>query len=120
MSAPLPVLNQDTQTPGAHAPGSPKPGVLDVPPEELRAWFAGRGQPPMRVSQVRHQVLANRAESFDAMSDLPKTLRAELAESFDIFSTRPVVTGRPLSMWIQSSPSRLTSSGLSQLPSPAR
>src|SRR5438874_5268408 len=87
MSAPLPVLNAAT-TPGAHAPGSPKPGILDVPAEQLRAWLAGRGQPPMRVSQVRHQVLANRAESFDAMSDLPKTLRAELAESFDIFSTR--------------------------------
>src|SRR5207302_9679575 len=88
MSAPLPVLNQDTQTPGAHAPGSPKPGILDVPPEELRAWLAGRGQPPMRVNQVRRQILAGRAESFDAMTDLPKDLRAELAASFALFSTR--------------------------------
>jgi 23S rRNA (adenine2503-C2)-methyltransferase len=42
----------------------------------------------MRVSQVRRQILANRAESFEAMTDLPKELRAELARSFAVFSTR--------------------------------
>src|SRR4051794_26158796 len=83
MSAPLPLLNA-AETPAA----PPKPGILDVPAERLRAWPADRGQPPMRVNQVRRQVLANRAESFDAMSDLPKSLRAELAGSFDVFSTR--------------------------------
>ena len=88
MSAPLPVLNADAQTPGAHAPGSPKPGILDVPAEELRGWLADRRQPPMRVNQVRRQILAGRAQSFDAMTDLPKNLRAELAGAFAVFSTR--------------------------------
>jgi 23S rRNA (adenine2503-C2)-methyltransferase len=83
MSAPLPVLN-----PAVDAAGSPKPGILDVPPEQLRAWLAGHGQPPMRVNQVRRQVLAARAESFDAMTDLPKALRAEMAAAFAVFSTR--------------------------------
>ncbi len=42
----------------------------------------------MRVNQIRRQVLANRTVTFEEMSDLPKTLRAELAEAFDVFSTR--------------------------------
>jgi 23S rRNA (adenine2503-C2)-methyltransferase len=83
MSAALPVLN-----PGTSPPNSPKPGILGVPPDELRAWLAERRQPPMRVNQVRRQVLAGRAESFEAMTDLPKDLRAELAASFAVFSTR--------------------------------
>src|SRR6478609_9271008 len=84
MSATLPLLNQ----PGADAPGPPKPGILDVPAETLRAWLAERGQPAMRVGQIRKQILANRSETFDAMTDLPKALRAELATSFEVFSTR--------------------------------
>ena len=82
MSATLPILD-------ASSVGAPtKPGILDVPAETLRAWLAERGQPPMRVGQIRKQVLANRATTFEEMSDLPKTLRAELAESFNVFSTR--------------------------------
>lgn len=87
MPATLPVI--DGGTPAAPAPGSPaKPGILDVPTDELRAWLTDRKQPPMRVGQIRKQILANRAESFEAMSDLPKNLRADLAGSFDVLSTR--------------------------------
>jgi 23S rRNA (adenine2503-C2)-methyltransferase len=85
MSATLPVLSPRVVTTGS--PVSP-PAILDVPPEQLRAWLADRGQPPMRVNQVRRQILAGRAESFDAMSDLPKELRADLAGSFSVFGTR--------------------------------
>ncbi len=42
----------------------------------------------MRVNQIRRQILANRASTFEDMSDLPKELRAELAKSFVVFSTR--------------------------------
>ncbi len=85
MTAPLPVLG-----PGVDTPNSPKPlsGILDVPPDKLRAWLAERGQPPMRVNQIRKQVFANRAVTFEEMTDLPKDLRAELAASFAVFSTR--------------------------------
>jgi 23S rRNA (adenine2503-C2)-methyltransferase len=84
MSATLPVIDQPA---GAPLP-PPKRGILDVPAEELRAWLAERGQPPMRVNQIRRQVLANRAVTFEAMSDLPKQLRADLAEAFEVFATR--------------------------------
>lgn len=66
----------------------PKRAFLEVAPEEMRAWLAERGQPPMRANQMRKQILANRATAFDQMSDLPKGLRAELAESFEVFGTQ--------------------------------
>jgi 23S rRNA (adenine2503-C2)-methyltransferase len=69
------------------APPRP-PAVLDQSPEALREWLADRRQPPMRAGQIRRQILANRAESFDAMSDLPKDLRTELTQSFAVFGTR--------------------------------
>ena len=83
MSVTLPLLESEQK-------GSSKglPGILDVPAEALRAWLAERGQPPMRAQQIRRQLLANRAETFEAMSDLPKELRAELSRSFAPFSTR--------------------------------
>ncbi|QJW98903.1 23S rRNA (adenine(2503)-C(2))-methyltransferase RlmN [Frigoriglobus tundricola] len=87
MSATLPVLDSDFKPPAAS--GAPvKPGILDVPADTLRAWLAERGQPPMRVGQIRRQILAGRATTFEEMSDLPKSLRSDLAESFSVFSTR--------------------------------
>ena len=69
-------------TPGAHLPA-----LLDQSPDALRAWFADRGQPALRVKQVRRWVLAGRAESFDQMSDLPRELRAALANHFTPLGT---------------------------------
>lgn len=54
----------------------------------LKAWLAARGEPGHRFGQIRRWILANRAESFDAMTDLPKSLRPELAENFSVFGTR--------------------------------
>lgn len=67
---------------------APLPGILDQSSDSLRAWLAERGQPPMRVKQIRRWMLQARAESFEQMSDLPRDLRQELARSFSPFSTR--------------------------------
>jgi 23S rRNA (adenine2503-C2)-methyltransferase len=64
------------------------PAILDQSPDTLRAWFAERGQPPMRVKQVRRWIVAKRAESFEPMSDLPLELRGELTRSFTPLGTR--------------------------------
>lgn len=64
------------------------PGLLEQSPEALRAWLAERGQPAMRVKQLRRWILEGRAESFDQMSDLPKDLRAELTATFTPLETR--------------------------------
>jgi 23S rRNA (adenine2503-C2)-methyltransferase len=85
MSATLPLIGD---TPLGAGQTRVKRGILDVPAAELRAWLAERGQPPMRVNQIRRQVLVNRAVTFEEMSDLPKQLRADLANAFDVFSTR--------------------------------
>lgn len=68
------------------APPSVRP-LLDLPPEELRAWLAERGQPPMRVGQIRRWVLERRATDFEQMTDLPKGLRADLAAAFAPLAT---------------------------------
>jgi 23S rRNA (adenine2503-C2)-methyltransferase len=56
--------------------------VLDVGAEEARAWLEAHRAPPMRWRQLRRWLLAGRAESFEHMTDLPLTLRAELAKDF--------------------------------------
>jgi 23S rRNA (adenine2503-C2)-methyltransferase len=63
-------------------PGSALRGVLDVSRDELLAWLRQRGQPPMRARQVERQILIGRATDFGQMTDLPRTLREELAADF--------------------------------------
>ena len=66
---------------------------LDVSREDLKAWLAERGFPSYREGQIRRWVFQRRAESFDQMTDLPATLRQQLAESFRLF-TGEVVSHR--------------------------
>lgn len=61
-------------------------GILEAPADELRAWLAEHGEKPLRAKQIRRWLLAGGAESFAAMSDLPKTLREQLAEAFVPFA----------------------------------
>lgn len=73
--------------PTADAPPT-LPAILELSPDDLKAWFAERNQPPMRAKQIRRWILAARATSFDQMTDLPKPLRDDLAASFRVFGTR--------------------------------
>jgi len=52
--------------------------------EELEAQFKVWGEPAYRVPQLLDWLYARRAASWEAMSNLPKTLRAKLAESFSL------------------------------------
>ncbi|MCI0680720.1 MAG: 23S rRNA (adenine(2503)-C(2))-methyltransferase RlmN [Gemmataceae bacterium] len=81
MTASLPLLETNREL---------RRGILDVPAEELRAWLAEHGEQPLRARQVRRWLLAGGAESFEAMSDLPKTLRERLTESFVPFAGKVV------------------------------
>ena len=65
-------------------------GILDVPVGELRAWLAERDEKPLRAKQIRRWLLVGGAESFEAMSDLPKALREQLAEAFVPFASQVV------------------------------
>ena len=59
---------------------------LDLAQDEMQTWLDTHGEPRMRARQVQRWLIAGRAESFEQMSDLPKPLRAELAEQFAIFA----------------------------------
>ena len=54
----------------------------------LKSWLADRGQPAFRAAQIRKWVFEGRAESFEAMSDLPKALRADLAAEFSLWTSQ--------------------------------
>src|SRR3954470_1516936 len=67
------------------------PHLLD--PESwksLKAWLTERGQPAFRAAQVRKWIFEGRAESFAAMSDLPKRLRDDLAAEFSLWTSKAV------------------------------
>ena len=60
----------------------PRRALLELSPEELLSWLRAEGQPPLRARQLRRWVVAARADSFEAMTDLPLALRRRLAEDF--------------------------------------
>src|SRR5437762_11878056 len=63
-------------------------GLLETSIIDLQSWLAERGQPAHRVKQLRRWVLVAGAESFDAMSDLPKSLRQDLGDAFAPIGSR--------------------------------
>jgi 23S rRNA (adenine2503-C2)-methyltransferase len=60
------------------------PGFFDLTRPELKTWFTERGHPPYRARQVFLNVYQRGVTDFQAMTDLPKSLRAELAEAFEL------------------------------------
>ncbi|HWY87966.1 MAG TPA: 23S rRNA (adenine(2503)-C(2))-methyltransferase RlmN [Gemmataceae bacterium] len=76
----LPTLPAPTAPRGVSAE-APR-GLLDVANQELVAWLQERGEKSLRARQLRRWVLLAGAETFDAMTDLPKRLRQELARTF--------------------------------------
>jgi 23S rRNA (adenine2503-C2)-methyltransferase len=62
--------------------------LLDSSPETLKAWMTERGHRSFHAHQVFRWVFDRRAEAFDGMSDLPRTLREELDQEWAVFATR--------------------------------
>ncbi|MCW5880684.1 MAG: 23S rRNA (adenine(2503)-C(2))-methyltransferase RlmN [Anaerolineae bacterium] len=67
-----------------------KPRLLDLNPAELEALMAALGEPRFRARQVWDWLYRQLATDFDAMTSLPKSLRAQLAESAVIDMVEPV------------------------------
>jgi len=84
----LPTLPAPTGPRGVSAE-APR-GLLDVANQELVAWLQERGEKSLRARQLRRWVLLAGAETFDAMTDLPKRLRQELAQTFAPLGTEVV------------------------------
>lgn len=67
---------------------APKQHLLGVTLEEFAAWLGQRGQPAYRARQVLEWVYRKAAENFEVMSNLPKPLRQELADHWEIYAGR--------------------------------
>lgn len=67
-----------------------QPDIKECGPEELKGIFRDLGQPEYRAAQVYNWIFYKGAESFDSMTNLPKSLRALLDREFTI-SRLPVL-----------------------------
>ncbi|RIK76720.1 MAG: 23S rRNA (adenine(2503)-C(2))-methyltransferase RlmN [Planctomycetota bacterium] len=54
---------------------------------DLKTWMTEHNEPAYRAAQVRRWLFERRAGDWADMSDLPKPLRAQLAESFSLWTT---------------------------------
>lgn len=63
------------------------PNLLELSPQQLQGWFAERGLPAFRAGQVRRWLFERRAAVVDEMTDLPKSVRRQLADAFCIFTS---------------------------------
>lgn len=59
----------------------------DVSREELTQWCLSRGAKSFRADQIRSWVFGKRVNDFQAMTDLPASLRSDLAASFSLFTS---------------------------------
>jgi 23S rRNA (adenine2503-C2)-methyltransferase len=64
--------------------------IFDPDDLALAQWLQAQGQPRYRIGQVRAALYGQRASEWGEISSLPKTLRAALAESFALWTTRVV------------------------------
>ena len=62
--------------------------LLDLDPdqaiERLRAWFAERGEPAYRAGQVFARLWNRPVREFDEITELPRSIRADLATTFSL------------------------------------
>lgn len=58
------------------------PALTGQSPESLAAWLKQAGEPSFRAAQILEWVWKKKVTSYDAMTNLPATLRAKLADSF--------------------------------------
>ena len=75
------------ELPRLNPPSPARRGLLEVPREELLPWLQAHGQPPLRARQLRRWIVAGRATTFDQMTDLPRSLRGQLAAEFSPLGT---------------------------------
>jgi 23S rRNA (adenine2503-C2)-methyltransferase len=88
--APAPArASAEMTAPAAVLVTSQRP-VLSATAPEWRGWMIERGEPAYRSRQVLDWVIHRRAESFEPMSDLPRSLRQRLDAEWTVFGTRVI------------------------------
>jgi len=90
----------DAMAPPSMAPASPKPSLAGLGREGLRAALVSAGVPEkqlrMRVNQLYSWLYVRGVSSFDAMTDVAKELRGNLAERFTL--DRPEIVSEQVSI----------------------
>lgn len=71
-------------------PFSPMIPLLQQTADQLQAWFREQGLPAYRERQVRRWLFRQRAVEFSEMTDLPASLRDQLAAAFQVWTTQIV------------------------------
>ncbi|MGQ0637215.1 MAG: 23S rRNA (adenine(2503)-C(2))-methyltransferase RlmN [Planctomycetaceae bacterium] len=66
------------------------PLLCDLSRDELALWCEAQGGERYRGDQIRKWIFGQRVDLFDAMTDLPASLRMRLGDSFEIFSSRTI------------------------------
>lgn len=61
--------------------------LFEASADELRAWVVDQGHQAYRVKQIHQWIFHRRAQSFEAMTDLPLDLRRKLQAEWSLFST---------------------------------
>jgi 23S rRNA (adenine2503-C2)-methyltransferase len=64
--------------------------LLNQSLDDFRAWLIARAKPAFRAKQVWRWLFATRVRDFAGMTDLPQSLREELAHEFHVWSTTVV------------------------------
>src|SRR6267378_415556 len=67
-----------------------KPSLTGIILEELEDFLRERGMPSYRAKQITDWIYKKRVASFEAMTDVPNELRAELTAEFDTPNTEVV------------------------------
>jgi len=69
-----------------------KTSILEETEESMVDWLGERGFPKYRAKQVLSWIYQRRVDSFQDMSDLPKSLRNDLEAEFSIFTSKTAET----------------------------
>jgi len=67
-----------------------RPALSDTSERALVSWLRDRGEPAYRAKQIHRHVARGSAADWDELTDLPTSLRADLARSFRWSAVRPL------------------------------
>lgn len=67
-----------------------KPFIYDLSFEKLQSWVKENGEPIFRAGQIFDWLYVKRVDSFEQMSNLPKSLRDKLTEQFRFVTLKEI------------------------------
>lgn len=70
---------------------SQKPSIYSLTFDQLKQWLKDVGEQPFRASQIFDWLYSKRVSSFEAMSNLPKSLREKLEQEFVLTTLKTII-----------------------------